>query len=155
MSRILRKMTEKVRKAFFWLWELKGSPAQRARGVAVGVFSGCFPFFGFQTFFGIFLASLFKGNHLLAVAGTWISNPFTYVPLYWFNYKVGEVFLGQGSHSPSLGQLTRDQLWDQGLIFSSRILLGSSIVGSLLGLIVGLGFYSLHKSLIRQKTLAE
>ena len=155
MIPILRKFFIRSRQFCLWAWRQEGTPAKRARGLAVGVFSGCFPFFGFQTFFGIFLASLFKGNHLLAVAGTWISNPFTYVPLYWFNYKVGEVFLGQGSHAQSLGQLTRDQLWDQGLIFSSRILLGSSIVGSLLGLIVGLGFYSLHKSLIRQKTLAE
>nr|WP_225866210.1 DUF2062 domain-containing protein [Prochlorococcus marinus] len=139
----------KSRQFCLWAWRQEGTPAQRARGLAVGVFSGCFPFFGFQTFFGIFLASVFRGNHLLAAAGTWISNPFTYVPLYWFNYKVGEVFLGQGRDSQSLAQLTRDQLWDKGLILSSRILLGSSIVGLLLGIVVGFSFYALHKSLTR------
>ncbi len=149
MIPICHKLFIRSRQFCLWAWRQEGTPAQRARGLAVGVFSGCFPFFGFQTFFGIFLASVFRGNHLLAAAGTWISNPFTYVPLYWFNYKVGEVFLGQGRDSQSLAQLTRDQLWDKGLILSSRILLGSSIVGLLLGIVVGFSFYALHKSLTR------
>ena len=29
-----------------------------------------------------------RGNIYLAALGTWISNPLTYVPLYYFNYKV-------------------------------------------------------------------
>ncbi|MFO0103826.1 MAG: DUF2062 domain-containing protein, partial [Cyanobium sp.] len=62
--------------ALSWLGE-------RARGLAAGIFCGCFPFFGLQTLLGIGLASVLRGNHLLAAAGTWISNPFTYVPLYW------------------------------------------------------------------------
>ena len=76
----------------------KGSPLFNAKGLAIGVFSGCFPFFGVQTIIGIFIARLAKGNILLAAIGTWISNPFTYVPLYYFNYKVGSVFL---NNSPS------------------------------------------------------
>ena len=70
-----------------------GSPFFNAKGLAIGVFSGCFPFFGFQTLIGVFLAKLFKGNIFLAAIGTWISNPFTYIPLYYFNYKVGSIFL--------------------------------------------------------------
>lgn len=58
-----------------WLWEQEGSHGQRARGLAAGVCCGCFPFFGLQT--------------LLAAAGTWISHPLTYVPLYWFNDQLG------------------------------------------------------------------
>ena len=69
-----------------------GSPLFNAKGFAIGVFSGCFPFFGLQTLLGVFLAKLAKGNILLAAIGTWISNPFTYVPLYYFNYKVGSIF---------------------------------------------------------------
>ena len=71
----------------------KGSPFFNAKGLAIGVFSGCFPFFGFQTLIGVFLAKLIKGNVYLAALGTWISNPFTYIPLYYFNYKVGSIFL--------------------------------------------------------------
>ena len=75
-----------------------GSPFFNAKGLAIGVFSGCFPFFGFQTLIGIFFAKIAKGNIALAAIGTWISNPFTYIPLYYFNYKVGSIFLNNPSN---------------------------------------------------------
>ncbi len=125
----------------------EGTPAQRARGLAVGVFSGCFPFFGFQTIIGVCLASLFKGNHLLAAAGTWVSNPVTYVPLYVFNYKVGSIFLGEGTNLEALNQLSKKELFEQGWLFSSRILLGSSVFGLLLGLLTGVLSYGAFRSI--------
>jgi len=70
-----------------------GSPFFNAKGLAIGVFSGCFPFFGLQTLIGVFFAKLARGNIVLAAIGTWISNPFTYIPLYYFNYKVVRFFL--------------------------------------------------------------
>ena len=57
--------------------EQNGSPFFNAKGIAFGVFSGCFPFFGFQTLLGVFLAQIGRGNIVLAAVGTWISNPFT------------------------------------------------------------------------------
>jgi uncharacterized protein (DUF2062 family) len=68
-----------------------------ARGLAVGVFAGCFPLFGLQTVIGVFLAILVRGNKFAAAAGTWVSNPLTYVPLFAFNYKVGQLVLGAGA----------------------------------------------------------
>ena len=41
-----------------------GTPFFNAKGVAIGVFCGCFPFFGFQTLLGLFLARVAKGNLL-------------------------------------------------------------------------------------------
>ena len=114
-----------------------GSPFFNAKGLAIGVFSGCFPFFGFQTLMGVFLAKLAKGNIFLAAIGTWISNPFTYVPLYYFNYKVGSIFLNNSPKNIIEKNLVIDDLWKQGSIFSLRLLLGSSCVGLLLALISG------------------
>ncbi|KGG13182.1 hypothetical protein EV05_0861 [Prochlorococcus sp. MIT 0601] len=142
---------QKFRDLIVWFWKQEGTPAKRARGLAVGVFSGCFPFFGLQTLIGIFLATIFRANHLLAIAGTWISNPFTYFPLYWLNYRVGEVFVGEGNHLKAFHHLTRKELWDQGLIFSSRILLGSSIVGLITGIISGLTFYAVLKFFLKKR----
>ncbi len=130
-------MFQKFRKLLFWLWQQEGTPAQLSRGIAVGVFSGCFPFFGFQTFFGIILASLVKGNRLLAVTGTWISNPFTYVPLYWFNFKIGSYLLDRGEVIDTFNHFYVQELWKQGLFFVMRILLGSTIMGIMLGSISG------------------
>ena len=112
-----------------------GSPFFNAKGLAIGVFSGCFPFFGFQTLIGVFFAKLAKGNVLLAAIGTWISNPFTYIPLYYLNYKVGSIFFNTSSNEIVEKSLEINDLWKQGRIFSLKLLLGSSCVGFLLALI--------------------
>ena len=146
-------LLKKVRRFILWVWKQEGSPAQRARGIAVGVFSGCFPLFGLQTLLGIMLASLFKGNHLLAAAGTWISNPLTYIPLYWLNFKIGSFFLDQPLPlSHSVQTLNKQELWNQGWFFSARLLLGSTLVGSILGISTGFVCYFLLKSYSEEQT---
>ena len=137
MTRWLRRLWLRCRQALTWVWRQEGSPGQRARGLAAGIFCGCFPFFGLQTVLGIALASVVRGNHLLAAAGTWISNPFTYLPLYWFNYQVGDALL-RGGPTPAALALNRATLWAQGWSFTSRLLLGSSLVGLVLSLSLGL-----------------
>jgi uncharacterized protein len=113
----------------------------RARGLAVGVFTGCYPFFGLQIVLGVALAGLLRGSPILAAAGTWISNPLTSLPLYWFNYQVGCLMLGAGPAFPSLHQVQEGALWDLGLAFSSRLMLGSTVVGLISALLVGGGFW--------------
>lgn len=84
------------RRLNYWysrLLRLSGTPAQISRGVAVGVFAGWFPLFGLQTILGLLLATLMRGNRLAAAAATWISNPLTYVPIYAFNFGVGQWLL--------------------------------------------------------------
>ena len=122
-----------------------GSPFFNAKGLAVGVFSGCFPFFGFQTLIGVFLAKLTKGNVYLAAIGTWISNPFTYVPLYYFNYRVGSIFINTSSNEIIEKSLVTDDLWKHGRIFTLKILLGSTCVGFLLALICGSIVFLIYK----------
>ena len=127
-----------------------GSPLFNAKGLAIGVFSGCFPFFGFQTLIGVFLAKLAKGNLVLAALGTWISNPFTYIPLYYFNYKVGSIFLNTSFNSTIEKSFVIDDIWKQGRIFSLKIILGSSCVGLLLALICGSFVYFIYKIKIKR-----
>ena len=125
--------------------EQNGSPFFNAKGLAIGVFSGCFPFFGFQTLIGVFFAKLAKGNVLLAAIGTWISNPFTYIPLYYLNYKVGSIFFKTSSNEIIEKSLVINDLWKQGRIFSLKLLLGSSCVGFLLALICGSIVFFIYK----------
>ena len=122
-----------------------GSPFFNAKGLAIGVFSGCFPFFGFQTLIGVFFAKLARGNIVLAAIGTWISNPFTYIPLYYFNYQVGSIFFNTSSNNTIEKSFVIDDLWKQGTIFSLKLLLGSSCVGFLLGLIFGSIVFFIYK----------
>ncbi|HEY9725216.1 MAG TPA: DUF2062 domain-containing protein [Chroococcales cyanobacterium] len=75
---------------YYWrLVRMEGSPEVLARGIACGVFAGLFPFFGSQTLLALGLAIIFRGNKILAAVGPWISNPFTSVPIYAFNFHVG------------------------------------------------------------------
>ncbi|MBU6229906.1 MAG: DUF2062 domain-containing protein [Cyanobacteria bacterium REEB459] len=111
------------------LLRLQGSPEYLARGIASGVFSGCFPLFGLQIIIGLALATLLRGNRLMAAAATWVSNPLTYLPLFSFNYQVGYWLLGRPSNR-DLTELDSWQAWmDMGTEVSTRLLLGSCIVG--------------------------
>ncbi len=148
MRRLLRVSRHRLRRSLHWLWAQEGTPGQRARGLAAGVFCGCFPFFGLQIVVSIGVASLLKGNHLLAAAGTLVSNPLTYIPLYWFNYLVGDQLLGPSVGTDGLGAINRSNLWLQGWDFTQRILLGSSLVGLIVAVVSGLVAYKLfqHRS---------
>tara|TARA_Y100001968_G_C18732716_1_gene425272 strand:+ start:21 stop:476 length:456 start_codon:yes stop_codon:yes gene_type:complete len=145
MKKIFLNLIKKLRKFLVWLWEQDGSSSQRSVGFGLGVFSGCFPFFGVQTLIGIFLAKIFKGNTIFAALGTWISNPITYVPLYWLNYRVGSVLLDKDKTIVDLSHMTIQKLWYQGGDLSSRLIIGSTFVGLLSGLVGGFGLYILLK----------
>ena len=144
MIRWLRRLWLRGKKALIWVWQQEGTPGQRARGLGAGIFCGCFPFFGLQTLLGIALASVMRGNHLLAAAGTWISNPLTYVPLYWFNYQVGDMLL-RGGPAPIAESLNKATLWRQGWAFTLRLLLGSSVVGGIAALVSGVVAWRLFR----------
>ena len=128
-----------------------GSPFFNAKGLAVGVFCGCFPFFGFQTLLGLFLARVAKGNLFLAAIGTWISNPFTYVPLYFLNYKVGSSLL---KNSPDIifdKNLITQELWEKGSVFSLRLIIGSALVGLSMASISGAIVFLIYKKIKKNK----
>ena len=141
MKKIFLNLIQRIRKFISWLWNQEGSPSKRALGLGVGIFSGCFPFFGLQTLMGVFLAKILKGNSILAAVGTWISNPFTYVPLYYFNYRVGSLLLNTDKNIVDITHVTTNKLWSQGLYLSSRLLMGSICVGLVTGVIGGFCLY--------------
>ena len=119
----------RLRRLLAWLWHQEGSHGQRARGLAAGLFCGCYPFFSLQMLLSVALASAVRGNHLLAAADTWVSNPFTSLPLYWFNDPLGCWLIGPGAGWPGLDDLQAGRVWHSGGGFVSRLLLGSTLVG--------------------------
>ena len=135
----------KYKKIVSLLLNQDGDPYFNAKGIAVGVFSGCFPFFGLQTFLGLLLARFTKGNLLLAAIGTWVSNPFTYVPLYFFNYRVGSYLLKSPDDIKIDKNLINSDLWMQGRILSMKLIMGSSLVGLIFGLVFGLFVFLFYK----------
>jgi uncharacterized protein len=78
-----------------WARDLAGiddPPHKIAMGLALGIFIGFLPIMGIQMAVVLPFALLFRGNKMSAMAGVWISNPITIVPLYYFIYAVGLLF---------------------------------------------------------------
>ena len=76
------------------LARIRSEPDAIARGVALGVFIGFTPTFGFQIVLALLLASLLRQNRIAAFVGVWITNPLTAPIIYGLEYKVGRMLLG-------------------------------------------------------------
>ena len=120
---------------YYWrLIRLQDPPEYIARGVAVGVFAGCFPLFGMQTPISILLAMVARGHKLCAAVCTWISNPLTYVPIYWLNFQIGRLLLGSSSDAPSQWN-SLEIFLDQTGEFFADLLLGSLVMATVASII--------------------
>jgi uncharacterized protein (DUF2062 family) len=64
-----------------------------AKGVAIGLFLAFVPL-PIQMLLAALLAIIFSANLPIAVALTWVTNPFTFLPINYFIYKVGQRLLG-------------------------------------------------------------
>ena len=144
-----------VRYCYYRLVRLKGHPQEIARGLSVGVFAGFFPWFGFQIIVAVLLAFLVRGNKIAAAMSTWVSNPFTYVPIFAFNYAVGSwlvKFLGLSVDTVSFQGNTSS--WSDfsmmGTEFVFTLFIGCLVVGTLVATIV---YFSSLRLLFRWRKL--
>jgi uncharacterized protein len=83
-KRIFKKLIDIVRQ--------KDTPHRIALGMALGIFVGILPIMGIQMTVVAIIALPLRGNLKAAVAGVWISNPITFLPMYWGYYKFGLLF---------------------------------------------------------------
>jgi uncharacterized protein (DUF2062 family) len=129
-SRSLRKQwTRRLRYIWLRFLRLRGSPEYLARGLAAGVFAGLFPLFGFQTLIGIAIAVPLNGHKLMAAAGTWISNPLTYAPLFFWNFYLGKWLLNsQISFQPESLE-SMEQFLQLSTEFMGNMMVGSAVMG--------------------------
>ncbi len=118
----IKELLQKIRSLFLEHQE----PKAIALGVAVGVFIGCSPFYGFPTLLAILVAMVLRqSNRLAIIAGTQVSLPFFAPFIYWVEYKIGKALLFCDWLIPAIGQ---DKLSDV-----SHVELGllSVLVGSI------------------------
>lgn len=106
-------------------WTLSRVPL--ARAIGIGLFCSMLPI-PLQTIPAAILAIPARANIPVAAACVWISNPLTWIPIYYFNYRVG-VYLTGGEAHPGEFSLANTghillELW-----------LGSVVVGLVVGFV--------------------
>jgi uncharacterized protein (DUF2062 family) len=67
---------------------LEDTPARIALGSAAGILSSALPTFG-QTFIGMILARVVRGNVVASIPWSWLSNPLTTLPMWYGGYRIG------------------------------------------------------------------
>ena len=108
------------RRLFSYLFQriirLPGTPVSIASGFASGVAASFTPFIGFHFLIGGAFAMLLRGNVLASVIGTFFGNPWTFIPIWLADYKVGLGVLRAMGYGDNLRALTIDEL---GVILTS------------------------------------
>jgi glycosyltransferase involved in cell wall biosynthesis len=134
-----RKLKKKGLKKFLLenIIESDGSNAKKSLSVALGVFIGISPFWGFQTILVLFLAVLFRLNKVISFAFSNISIP-PMVPFIVFaSLKIGSHFI----------HAAKPLVWSSSVTFSdiqqniTQYIVGSFILATLTALLFGLSAY--------------
>lgn len=96
-----------------------------AKGIAVGIFCAFLPM-PFEMVPAIFIAAMIGGNLPFAVAGVWLSNPLTWVPLYTPCYLLGAKIIGL--EPVAVSQISIFQLgWHYVALWMGCLIIGSII----------------------------
>ena len=134
-----------------------------AMGAAIGFFVGMLPIMGIQMVVAAAIAVIFRVSKIAAIIPVWISNPFTFIPLYGFNYWLGHVLTGWGpTHEEyrtvihQVQELMHNSGFFEGIVESTKLFgsmgqeaVYSLCIGSLLvGTVAALIGYPLCKKLI-------
>lgn len=126
---------------------LDDTPHSIALGTALGMFIGITPTGGIQMLLvvalSLTLGRIFRFNRLAALLMVYVSNPITAVPLYWFCYQVGAVFLGADLTKEDFTRIFQYESFDQwsteffGLLvdIGGPLLLGSLIVATVAAIV--------------------
>ncbi|MCG3179158.1 MAG: hypothetical protein BIFFINMI_01490 [Phycisphaerae bacterium] len=72
------------------------TPHRIALGLAIGMFVTFTPTIPFQMVLTVALCWLLRANLVVGVPLVWITNPVTMGPIYYFNFRIGELLLGPG-----------------------------------------------------------
>jgi hypothetical protein len=103
---------------------LRGTPDEVAKGVALGIFIGMTPTFGFQMAIALFFSWLLKENKLAAILSVWVTNPITAPFIYAAQYETGRILLGM-EHSSFPNELTFEAFKSMGMNIVIPLCLGS------------------------------
>jgi uncharacterized protein len=135
-ERIFSNPTESFSALARQVLHLQESPRRTAMAFALGVFIAFSPAYGFHTVMVVLSTWLFGLNMVALLAGAFINNPWTVVPILGVTYWTGAVLLGR-SETPtfSWNDLSFHGIYQQVLPYAVPFVIGGitlSIVGALL-----------------------
>ncbi len=134
------------------LWHLNRRSVSMA--FAVGLWAMYTPPLPWQMAIAGVLAIYFNANLPIAVALVWITNPVTWLPMYYAAYKVGSLALGQGSFQ--FDQFSQLFSIEKVLELGAPLLLGCLI---LMNVGAALGYFGVQwlwrRSLLRRLTIRK
>ena len=120
------------------------TPHTKAFSVALGIFWGISPLWGFQIWFVLFFAWLFKLNKALAVLVSNISIP-PMIPLILFlSYESGRIWMGNHATRLMYSNGLTLEVIRQNLL---QYVLGSLTLAAICALVAGVGTYVFVKTL--------
>ncbi len=143
---LIRKLRSKGLKKFFIENVLHHSdnPSKKAFSIALGVFIGIAPFWGFQTVLVLALAVFLNLNKVIAFAFSNISIPPMIPVIIYGSIKLGDFLIGQDSSTLSLNDISTNTEWGVGM---KAYLVGSFALAAVAAIIFGtLGFLILKFS---------
>ncbi|GAB1409887.1 hypothetical protein MASR1M90_10410 [Desulfovibrionales bacterium] len=132
MEKIWTKITRTVRYGYLRIVRINAPAESIALGLALGVFSGAFPFLSLQMAMAVSLAFLLGGNLIAAALGTWWTNPFNWAIVFPLLYMVGRFFVPSDAPALSIAELSQlgiVELLERGWQWLLITSLGSMIVG--------------------------
>jgi len=121
------------------IFSVKDTPKKIAFAFAVGIFIGISPFLGLHTLMAIAFASILRLNKLVTLAGAFVTNPLTIIPIYSFATWMGTKMTG---HENTFSQTNFKEITIINIFSILRELILPFFVGTIaFGLIAGVLSY--------------
>ena len=111
---------------------LQESPQRTALAFAIGIFIGFSPAYGLHTVMVIVCSWALRLNLLALMAGAFLNNPWTVVPILGATYWVGALLLGR-SDSPSFDwhDMSFGAIYEQVMPYAAPFFLGGCVLSVL------------------------
>lgn len=138
---------------------IRSSHHSVALGVSLGLFVGLTPTVGLQMVLVLVVGTLIKANRIIALILCWISNPLTFLPMYYGYYWLGAVIFGREiwtfrNFSQKMDELVvaKQELGYVGMfkLLGSDVFLPMTVGSIIIGLVVAIPAYPLTLRALRR-----
>ena len=123
------------------------TPAVKAFSVALGMFFGISPLWGFQIWFVLFFAWLFKLNKVLAALVSNVSIPPMIPVILFLSYETGRIWMGPNAVHLSYSRNMTMEVIQKNVL---QYVLGSFTLAAICSVIAGIGTYIFVSNLKKQ-----